>query len=243
MNHQQIGDKVRKRYDETHSKKYREQYDVLDIESESRQRNCDMLGRTCLSFENRITVLDLGCGSGRYLSCLQNVERLIGLDISIHMLKQVRTPVDREKIDIPRIDLVCANFLEIALPHESFDFIYSIGVLGEHSPFDEDICDKLYDLLKPGGKLFLTVADRASKSKWIHVKKHAARFLYPLLPTAYRDKCEGRWDMFFMTAEELTNALSSSRFSEHATLRHVSTSTWWKGAHFDVTATRESIDQ
>jgi hypothetical protein len=63
---------------------------------------------------------------------------------------------------VPRYRLDLRGQLAPALTPGSFDFIYSIGVfIGRHS-FGPSTCDQLFELLKPEGKIFTTVADLSS---------------------------------------------------------------------------------
>jgi SAM-dependent methyltransferase len=94
----------------------------------------DLLTETCLSFAHSISVLDLACGTGRYFHHLRNVQRLIGIDISLDMLMQARHPV-REEVLQAKPKLICSNLADFECPDATFDLIYAIGVLGEFGCF------------------------------------------------------------------------------------------------------------
>src|SRR5262245_28529618 len=98
-----------------YSAQYRES-DEVEVRSENHEHWCTSLSQISRSLGSRITVLDLGCGTGRYFHCLQNVETLTAVDISLEMLRQARLPVRQEVINISRIHLVCASILDIHLP-------------------------------------------------------------------------------------------------------------------------------
>jgi SAM-dependent methyltransferase len=51
-----------------------------------------MLASVCEQFRRPLTVLDLGCGCGRYFRFLHGGEHIVGVDISIHMLEQPAIP-------------------------------------------------------------------------------------------------------------------------------------------------------
>src|SRR5215813_8480323 len=147
--------------DRDSSEQYRDS-DELEVQTEDHKRLCETLTQVTLSFDKPIAALDLGCGTGRYFHCLQNVETLTAVDLSLGMLNQARFPVKGEAVTTGRIHLLCANVLEVHLTAH-FDFIYSIGVFGEFVPWDLLTCSRLFDLLKPGGELFFTVVDVFSK--------------------------------------------------------------------------------
>jgi len=84
------------------------------------------------SGRDRLRILDLGCGAGRYFHCLQNVALLVGIDISPDMLL-VADRVCRELATLTGTLCVMleADLQSVQFTPNSFDFIYSIGVLGD----------------------------------------------------------------------------------------------------------------
>ena len=74
------------------SAQYRES-DEIEVLTENHKHFCDRLRQISQSLGHRIAVLDLGCGMGRYFHCLQNVGTLTGIDVSLEMVKQARSPV------------------------------------------------------------------------------------------------------------------------------------------------------
>src|SRR2546430_17237115 len=89
---------------------YRERDD--DVECPMHKDLCDILARVSDSFKHLISVLDLGCGTGRYFHCLQSTQRIIGVDVSLDMLAQARHPVRTSKITAS-VDLICANIFAV----------------------------------------------------------------------------------------------------------------------------------
>ena len=53
--------------------------DEIEVATENHKHLCDILQEISCSFGHNISILDFGCGTGRYFHCLQNVERLIGI--------------------------------------------------------------------------------------------------------------------------------------------------------------------
>jgi SAM-dependent methyltransferase len=152
---------IRVFHDAKRARTYREA-DESAVVSEGHRRLSQLLRELSSSFGHDISILDLGCGTGRYFHCLSHVKRLAGVDISLHMLKEARDPVLPEQIACRQIDLICADISAPALADGSFDFIYSIGVFIGRLAFGPTMCDRLFDLLKPEGKIFVTVADVSS---------------------------------------------------------------------------------
>ena len=118
------------------------------------------------------------------------------------MLKQARFPIRGEAISIKRINMICADVLDIPIAG-NFDLIYSIGVFGEHVPWDLRICNGLFDRLKPGGKLFFTCVDVFSKFPYMSKKRRFAESVNLILPLAWKRKLRERLRTFYMTEREL----------------------------------------
>ncbi len=98
------------------------------------------------------TVLDAGCGSGRYMDLLARAgAEVIGIDLS-------------QAIDVAQENLghrPNCHFVQGDLTHppfrpEAFDFIYSIGVL-HHTPATHAAFHALVPLVKPGGEIAVWV--------------------------------------------------------------------------------------
>jgi SAM-dependent methyltransferase len=95
-------------------------------------------------------ILDLGCGTGRYFRCIRHAGLFVGLDASEYALAVARKS--------GRARLACGNVCIPCFRPGTFSLIYSIGVFEEHAPFDAGVARELYALLRPGGRLLLTVA-------------------------------------------------------------------------------------
>ena len=52
--------------------------DELEVNTSHHRRLALILEQITSSFDHPISVLDMGCGTGRYFHCLKNVERLVG---------------------------------------------------------------------------------------------------------------------------------------------------------------------
>jgi SAM-dependent methyltransferase len=103
-------------------------------------------------------VLDAGCGMGRYLNvCRRHECEVVGMDLS--------EAADRARElaqDACNVSFVQGDLMRPPFPPESFDFIYSVGVI-HHTPDARAAHASLARLLKPGGTLAV----------WVYVR-HAA---------------------------------------------------------------------
>jgi len=95
-------------------------------------------------------VLDAGCGMGRYAEVASRYgARVIGIDLSRAVEAARQNLADRDNVQILQ-----ANLLKLPFPDQTFDFIYSIGVL-HHTPNCETTFRGLVRLLKPGGTIVI----------------------------------------------------------------------------------------
>jgi SAM-dependent methyltransferase len=108
-------------------------------------------------------ILDLGCGNGKTLmSIFEMGFNVIGMDVSIYALKLID-----QKVDLVQGDILASPFEEAR-----FDKILMIHILDHFLKYDrEKIIDIAYNLLKPGGLIFIEVFDtndfRVGKGKTI----------------------------------------------------------------------------
>ena len=174
------GRKAADLYAPDYARKYRQHDEELG-RVEAYHAFCGWLREICGRFNGAIDVLDLGCGTGRYFAALTNVNRLVGLDASGPMLAEAAHPVDAERITAKQIDLVEGDLLTQTFPAGSFDLVYSIGVLAEHTPLDRRIVDNVASWLRPGGRFAFTTVHPQSAS----IPKTAGRaFGNAVLPIA-----------------------------------------------------------
>ena len=113
------------------------------------------------------TVLDVGCGMGKYLAVVsQYAEMVVGLDLSDSLVRAKLLLKDR-----PNVHLVQGNILNPPLKPAFADFAYSVGVL-HHTPDAHAAFLKSASLVKPGGKLAVWLYPKEKEpnpySDWIH---------------------------------------------------------------------------
>jgi SAM-dependent methyltransferase len=98
-------------------------------------------------------VLDAGVGSGRYadIALKLGAAEVIGLDLSL-AVESAQENLGRD----PRFGVVQADVFAPPFADESFDLIYSIGVL-HHTPAPRLAFERLVRLLRPGGRIAVHV--------------------------------------------------------------------------------------
>ncbi len=106
------------------------------------------------------TCLDAGCGGGRFLVALARLgaQKVCGVDISDEAVKAANARLaSRGLSGVAHAER--ASVLDIPYPDASFDYVVSSGVI-HHTPDPKRGFDELVRVLKPGGKLFLSVYGR-----------------------------------------------------------------------------------
>jgi SAM-dependent methyltransferase len=92
-------------------------------------------------------VLDVGCGTGRFAEVATRWgARVVGIDLSVAAEVAARNLKDREFVAFQ------ADVFALPFAPESFDHIYSVGVL-HHTPNCEAAFKSLPRYLKPGGSI------------------------------------------------------------------------------------------
>ncbi|MDB5348322.1 MAG: ubiG [Schlesneria sp.] len=94
-----------------------------------------------------LRVLDAGCGGGRYSKvCGEAGAAVIGADHS-DAVSKARQLCSR----LPSVAFVQADLKRLPLERESFDFVFSIGVM-HHDADTRAVFDAVAKLVKPGGR-------------------------------------------------------------------------------------------
>jgi cyclopropane fatty-acyl-phospholipid synthase-like methyltransferase len=121
-----------------------------------------------LGLEPGDSLLDVGCGTGRHAIPLAGYGiNVTGLDLSAGMLAQARDYAEKESV---RVELIQADATNFQLPQQ-FDHAISLcegsfGLLGD----DDDPCKRdlsilknIYNCLRPGARILLTVLNGFKK--------------------------------------------------------------------------------
>jgi SAM-dependent methyltransferase len=224
-----------KLYGEEYSKYYR-LADNKEATSEYYKDLAERLQKFSASFGRPVTVVDFGCGTGRYFHALQNVQRLYGIDISPFMLAEARNPV-KSAAGVKDMVLLQGGVDRLAeLPPGSVDFVYSVGVLAEHCVLDVELCDTVHRVLRDGGLFYFSVADKANRRlRPRSMKRRVLELAFPLLPKRVRVFLARRWLDLSLSRADLERIFSASAFGcglvESETLLPSS----WTGRHFYCT--------
>lgn len=99
---------------------------------------------------NESRVLDQGCGGGRYTTAwkLLGAKEAVGLDFSETGLADARARVEYAELD--QVNFVQGSALSMPLENESFDIVYSNGVLHHTDDWKKGISEQLR-VLRSGG--------------------------------------------------------------------------------------------
>lgn len=117
-------------------------------------------------------ILDIGCGTGRFLSLFKD-ENIFGIDINQNMLNKAKLlKKDNKSLILFKTDIINFNRFNKT---QNFDFIYSIGVFGEHALFDKKTFNIIFSNLKAEGYFFFTMYDDGIRRKGFY--KFIIKFL------------------------------------------------------------------
>ncbi|HEV8717779.1 MAG TPA: methyltransferase domain-containing protein [Candidatus Binatia bacterium] len=105
-------------------------------------------------------VLEVGCGTGRWLAELQPVTRQVyGIDLSLGMLQQARQRLQS-------LSLICGHASRLPFPDAGFDLIFCVNAF-HHFPQPRVFISEARRLLRPGGALAITGMDpHAGRDRW-----------------------------------------------------------------------------
>jgi SAM-dependent methyltransferase len=235
-------ERVRQAFDAEWARKYREEMDTLVVADQGGAYGHygSTVERLTSSFGRPIVALDLGCGTGRHFSFAKNVERLVAIDLSEHMVEQARNPIFADKITAGSIEYLVGDVHSKELRESTFDLIYCIGVVGEYVPADAAYLRRLHSLLRPGGKAFFTVTDSRSRisvpeNSRPSFARRVLRKSFPVLPPFVREWANLYFSPSYTTPARMEKLLRASPFSHHTMTPYTHTS-GWKGTNLDCTA-------
>lgn len=193
------------------------------------------------SFGRPISVLDVGCGAGRYFHCLKNVERLVGLDVSAAMLGAARQPVRQELIDAQEIEFVCDSIHRAEFPAESFDFIHSLGMFGYGCPLTAEILEKFHGWLAPNGLLFFDVSDFNAMPLNTKLRKRVKELVYPVLPARIKQNLDNGVPFFALSRRSLIRLMRATAFGDVRIFSRPCNSPCWTDRKLECVAAKGEI--
>lgn len=133
-------------------------------------------------------VLDLCCGSGRLKNILVGAESVVGIDVSdvaIEMAKAAHADADLftfRQMDAHRLDFA----------DEAFDLVVFADAI-EHVMRIDEVFAEVRRVLKPGGRMFLTVASRDSVPEFMSRKLGFGEFMtnhHHIREFGYAETCD-----------------------------------------------------
>jgi 2-polyprenyl-3-methyl-5-hydroxy-6-metoxy-1,4-benzoquinol methylase len=143
---------------------------------ELRESERHFLAKTALRPEDLTgkLVLDVGCGMGRFAEVATRFgARVVGVDLSAAAEVAAKNLADRDFVAFQ------ADVFALPFAPESFDIIYSIGVL-HHTPDCEAAVKALDKYLKPGGLLVVWLY--SGYNKWYRFSDLWRRYTHKMKP-------------------------------------------------------------
>ncbi len=103
-------------------------------------------------------IIEIGCGTGYWLSNIDTKNILFGLDLSTGMLKKAKC---NEKLN-----LFCGDANKLPLKNEKFDIVFSINAM-HHFPNPKEFVLSSINLVKSGGKFCIFATNPVdSENEW-----------------------------------------------------------------------------
>lgn len=127
------------------------------------------------SKEGARSVLDLGCGLGRHaIFFAENGFRVTAVDLSEEAVRFTKE-ASREK----GVDFSCrvADMVKLPFANDAFDRVFSYHVISHQDTHGvQKVIDEITRVLKPGGKVFLTLCSKAhyafSDDRFTHIDEN-----------------------------------------------------------------------
>ena len=125
----------------------------------------------CAQPERNDRALDLGCGGGLQTQLLaKQMREVIGIDLSPESITKAQQNLRGSKVR-GRVHFHCQALQDLRLPTASLDAVFSFCVL-EHIPELETVLMEVRRLLKPGGRLQVSVDSLSTIEDSALISKH-----------------------------------------------------------------------
>ncbi|MFH1838575.1 MAG: class I SAM-dependent methyltransferase [Candidatus Kuenenbacteria bacterium] len=107
-------------------------------------------------------VLDIGCGTGKYLKILQsNGFKINGIDSSKIAVEITKKILNKNSV------VLCVNMFEFEILKNKYALVISISTI-HHGTKEQvqNLINKIYNALVDNGRIFITVPNLKSSKKW-----------------------------------------------------------------------------
>lgn len=161
-----------------HLESFGHQWTTFDVAHDDEDR-ATFVVKTGMPLDNlkNLRVLDAGCGGGRYSKiCAQAGATVFGADHT--------RAVDKARElcrQLPNVHLLQADLKCLPLESESFDFVFSIGVM-HHDADTRAVFDAVAKMVKPGGRYSVWLYRR--NQWWQELINNGVRTISTKLPPA-----------------------------------------------------------
>ncbi|HZR66121.1 MAG TPA: class I SAM-dependent methyltransferase [Terriglobales bacterium] len=136
-------------------------------------------------------VLDIGCGMGRFAEVASRWgAKVVGIDLSLAADVAAKNLSARQNVWICQ-----ASVLNLPFHEQSFDYIYSIGVL-HHTPDCEQSFKQLPRLLKPGGSVAIWLY--SGYTRWYRMADVYRRFTTKMSPRKLHALCVAADSLYYV---------------------------------------------
>ncbi len=165
-------------------------------------------GKSIEEYCKGVSVLDLGCGTGRLFPYLKK-SYVWGVDTSNVMLMYASQVMKKYRL---KGKLVQQDLFQFR-PKRTFDIAISIGVLGEHIPFTRQLAKNVLEALKPGGLFVFTIVPL--KKRWLGLgMKQVLQWVQPPGPWKARLSKAAFMGYFAHSKKAVEKVLKEVGFSE-----------------------------
>jgi ubiquinone/menaquinone biosynthesis C-methylase UbiE len=166
---------------------------------------------------NKLTVLDAGCGNGRWSAVYAKKGfDVIGIDLARNMLKAASKRAKMLQYN-DRLDLVNADLMSLPVSDNSVDIIHLYGVI-EHIPVKllKTLVTEMVRILRTSGVLIMDVAQKGSMSHCLF--SFAMQLKQSRVPFYH-----------FFGENETRDLIAQTNYSGMALMEKLPGHYWWSG--------------